>query len=487
MVAIVPKSKFKFKAPPMAHQLVGLRRAWPLKEFAYFWEMGIGKTYEAINLAAARYKAGQIDACVIICPTSIKSIWYNDIEYDNPEDECEIKKFCPVDYSAWVYESGDKPVNWIREKKSELKFFILGVESLSIERGQSMNALDYFRRFHKFMCVIDESSRIKNWKAKRTENVILVGGWADYRLILTGTPVTQGLEDLYGQFKFLNENIIGCKNYFVFRNKYCVMGGWKNKIILGYQFQDHLLDKITPYVDCRTKKECLDLPEQVYPPPIIVQPTNEQKRVMKQLKDEFSMEDQGKEITISTILERTLRYQQVIGGTFPFEENGEYDTQPISGGNPKLDAILAYIEELSHGTKCIIWARFVPEIRYIIQALGDRWGEESVLGFYGATDKAQRPINSQAFQQDPKKRFIVSNQTVGGYGQTWTAATYALYYSNTFSYEDRYQSESRPHRKGQLYSVTYQDFEMAVPHDRMILTAVRKKRNLAKEVEESWT
>jgi hypothetical protein len=82
---------------------------------------------------------------------------------------------------------------------------------------------------------------------------------------------------------------------------------------------------------------------------------------------------------------------------------------------------------------------------------------------------------------------MVSNQTVGGYGQTWTAATFVVYYSNTFSYEDRYQSEDRAHRKGQENRVTYQDIEMGVQQDQMILKAIRKKKDLAKIVEEELT
>lgn len=465
---------FKYKRPPMGHQLVALRRAWPKKEFAFFHEMGTGKTYEAINLAAARYQAGQIDALVVICPTPIKNVW-----------EVELNLDCPVDYSVWVFESGDHPAKWIREKRDELKVFIIGVESLSIKNGQSIKQLEYFQRFHKFMCVVDESSRIKNWKAKRSQNVVQVGSWAEYRLLLTGTPVTQGLEDLFGQFLFLNKEIIGCKNYFVFRNRYCVMGGFQGKQILGYQFQEHLYAKLKPYVDYVTKDECLDLPDKVRPGSIIVQPSEHQKRAMKQLTDEFAMVDGTDEITVSTVLERMLRYQQVIGGTFPFEEDGEYHTKPIPGGNPKIDAMMEYINDLPETAKVIVWARFVPEIQYITDALTEIYGSKSVVQFYGATNSDQRRHNSQQFQQNPQVRFIVSNQTVGGYGQTWTAATYVVYYSNTFSYEDRYQSEDRAHRKGQTNHVTYQDIEMAVPQDRMILRAVRRKKDLAQVVEEA--
>lgn len=465
-----------FKVPPMGHQLVALRRAHPAREFALFHEMGTGKTYTAINLAAARYRRGQIDALVVICPTPIKNVW-----------ELELEKFCPIDYSVWVFESGDQPKNWIREKREELKVFIIGVESLSIKKGQSMQKLEYFNRFHRFMCVVDESSRIKNYKASRTVNVVKIGGWADFRMILTGTPVTQGLQDLFGQFLFLNAKIIDCKNYFVFRNKYCVMGGFQNRQILGYQFKEDLLKRIEPYVDYVTKEECLDLPPKVYADPLVVQPSSEQKAVMKQLKEEYSAEDKDKAITVSTVLERVLRFQQVIGGTFPYEEDGEYHTQPISGKNPKIDTLLEYINDLPAAAKVIIWARFVPEIGYIRQALESEYGEQSVVTFYGATDSESRKQNVERFQEDPTCRFIVSNQTVGGYGQTWTAGTFVVYYSNTFSYEDRYQSEDRAHRKGQENHVTYQDIEMAVPQDRMILRAVRKKRDLAMEVEEYLT
>ena len=197
------------------------------------------------------------------------------------------------------------------------------------------------------------------------------------------------------------------------------------------------------------------------------------------------MQDGDDEITVSTVLERMMRYQQVIGGSFPFEEEGEYNTKPIPGGNPKIDEMMELLSGLPETTKVIIWARFVPEIGYITEAIKTEYGESSIVQFYGATDNEARRANVKRLQEDPTCRFIVSNQTVGGYGQTWTAATYVIYYSNSFSYEDRYQSEDRAHRKGQHNHVTYQDIEMAVPEDKMILRAIRKKRDLAEEVEEA--
>lgn len=458
----------------MDHQLAALKRAWPMKEFALFHEMGTGKTFTAINLACARFQHDQIDALVVICPTPIKNVW-----------EDELEKFATVDHSVWVFESGDKPSIWAQKKRpDEMKVFVVGVESLSLVKGNSMRELGYFMRFHRCMVVVDESSRIKNYKATRTKNVVNIGGKADYRMILTGTPVTQGLQDLYGQFLFLNQTIIGCKSYTVFRNRYCVMGGFKGKQILGYQFKDHLLDKIAPYVDYVTKEQCLDLPDKIYLPVIKVKPTVNQMRVMKQLRLEFSMEDGGDEIEVSTVLERMTRYQQVIGGSFPFEGEDGYDTKPIPGGNPKLEAMVEVIKDVPDDKKVIIWARFRPEIGYIVDRLRSDFGDERVVEFHGGVGSDARTENVRRFQNDPDCRFIVSNQAVGGMGQTWTAATIVIYFSNSFSYEDRYQSEDRAHRRGQTDHVVYQDIEMAVPEDEMILRAVRNKRDLAEEVEE---
>ena len=121
----------------MGHQLVALRKAWPMREFAFFHEMGTGKTFEAINLAAARFQAGQIEGLVIICDTPIKNVWYTGdgtwYDEDGKLQGSEIEKWCPVDYSCWVFESGDHPAKWSREKRDELKILVIGVESLRID------------------------------------------------------------------------------------------------------------------------------------------------------------------------------------------------------------------------------------------------------------------------------------------------------------------------------------------------------------------
>ena len=218
--------------------------------------------------------------------------------------------------------------------------------------------------------IVDESSKIKTHSATRTKKCITLGSLSEYRLILTGTPVTQGLHDLFAQMQFLHTGILNCKSYFQFKNMYCVMGGFENRSIIGYQRREELMGLISPYVDVVTKEDALpDLPPKVYQT-IEVELTKEQKVAIEELKQIMRTESEGKELTVNTVLERLTRYQQIIGGNFPFndEETGGYGVTPIPGKNPKLDALVELIEPLE-GEKVIIWARFRPELQAISERL----------------------------------------------------------------------------------------------------------------------
>ena len=241
------------------------------------------------------------------------------------------------------------------------------------------------------------------------------------------------------------------------------------------------MELISPYVDVVTKEDALpDLPPKVYQT-IEVELTKEQKVAIEDLKQIMRTESEGKELTVNTVLERLTRYQQIIGGNFPFndEETGGYGVAPIPGKNPKLDALLELVEPLE-GEKVIIWARFRPELQAISERLASVYGKEAVAQFWGDISSQDRSAFTDLFQQRGSgPRFMVSNQSVGGMGQTWTAATVVVYFSNSFSYEDRMQSEDRAHRKGQENKVAYFDLVANHPADKMVVKALAKKGDVA--------
>lgn len=476
---------FPFKTDPMQHQLEALHESYARKEKALFMEMGTGKTWVAIQLMSQYHMEDSIDFAVVICPTGVKPVW-----------EIELQKHAPVEVSPFVLNAGKYKEfkEWAREayrnKHTQvLPVLVMGVEALS--QGNAFDEVTSVIKHFRYMAVLDESSSIKNWKSKRSESCWEIGGGAEYSLIMTGTPITQGIPDLFSQFWFLNWQIIGKKNYYAFRSRYVIMGGYKAKQEVGYQNVGELLDILKPHVFVRRKKDVLDLPEKQFQSRV-VEPSPAQTKALRELKDEFETIINGQLIETEEILERMTRYQQICGGFYPVPKDGgdpddpetEWTTEPIPGKNPKMDELINVINEVEG--KVIIWARYIAEIQLIIKALSEKYGPETVVHYYGETTDDERRDHTVAFQDpDSPARFMVANQTVGGMGVTWTAATNTIYYSNTFSYQDRAQSEDRNHRKGQTETVNYVDIYLGVPQDLMIKAAQERKQSLAEYVTES--
>ena len=123
------------------------------------------------------------------------------------------------------------------------------------------------------------------------------------------------------------------------------------------------------------------------------------------------------------------------------------------------------------------------DIKRIVKAISKKYGEDSIVQYYGAVPADVRQKNIEKFQ-DPKSpaRFFVGNPQTGGYGITLTAANNVIYYSNGYDLEKRLQSEDRAHRIGQKKAVTYIDLIAPKTIDEKIVKALRKKINIATEI-----
>ena len=460
-----------FKNPPLQKQAMALDIAWPLQVTAMFMGIGTGKTFTSINLAAARYLAGQVNRMLVICPTSVKPVW-----------AIEMRKHCPVPYDLHVLEAG-KGKEFMAfldsETNGRMRVLVMGVEALSQGSGHQL-AKTFLERPGKVIGILDESSRIKNAQTGRTKKAIDIGGDCEYRLILTGTSITQGVHDLYSQFRFLDWRIIGSKSFVGFKAKYCVMGGYEGRQIVGYTNLRELMDRIAPYTIQISRDEMVDLPPQSYERRT-VKMGPAQRKALDELGDPFLMMTtlDDKVLAVETVLERMTRYQQIVGGFFPWGKGEGRGVMPFPGSNPKLDALMDIIADLPPDTKVLVWARFLPEIGLIKDALEQAYGHGSVAVYNGATTPAQREEILERFQGDPSLRFYVSNPAMGGIGLTLTAATVAVYYSNTFSLEDRNQSEGRNYRTGQTQKVLYIDLVADHDIDRAMVEAIATKQSMA--------
>lgn len=464
---------YKFKNPPMEHQAREMKRAVGKDEYALFFEQGLGKTFTSINLATIWRMDDQIDAAVVVCPSSIKLVW-----------ESELEEHCPIPTQVHVLMAGkSKKADDFLEDRHDFPWLVVGVEALS--QGNAWQILERFLLSRRCVFIIDESSRIKTPNKTRTDRCISLGKLAKKRLILSGTSVTQGIEDLYTQYKFLNPEIIGFDSYYTFRSNYCVLmnmdiGNDRTvQKIIGYKNEDELIKSITPYTSRVEKADALDLPEKVFQHRYVqMNPT--QKKMYQDMKHELYLEHQGGEYEVSTALEQLLRLQQITGGFYPFEDEEKVTPKPIPGKNPKLAELLELLDEIPG--KIVIWCQFRCEIDMIAFELQKR--DIATVQFHGGCDDVEKKFAVNSFRKDEKTRVFLASRAAA-YGLTLTESSTAIYYSQSYSLEEYSQSQDRVHRIGQKDSCNYIHLLCDRTIDKKVIDALRNKQSIATLVYES--
>ena len=452
---------FMFETEPFEHQRKAFYMSRDKENFALLMEQGTGKSKVIIDTAAYLYANNKITAMIIIAPNGVHRNWLkNEVPFHLPE-------WCPRK-TAYYYagmKKGDKK-EWDKVCSSDeaLKIFAFNVEGFVSKTAQKF--INNIMMTNDVLLVVDESSRIKRPGAKRTQFITKVGRSAKYRRILTGTPVTKGPKDVYSQFKFLDPYILGYDSFYSFRARYCVMGGFESRQIVGYDNVGELVKSIEGHSYRILKKDCLDLPDKIYQR-AYVDLSDAQRKLYNALKEEFVAEYQDRMIDAPEAITRLLRLQQITCGWFPSE-----DPVKIDDKNPRLELLKDILSDIDG--KVIIWARFRADLRAIEEALGPL-----CVAYHGGVSTDDRVLAVEAFQKDPKIRYFVGQPQSGGLGLTLTAATYAIYYSNSFDLETRLQSEDRCHRIGTTSNVTYIDIEATKTVDGKIIKALRNKKNLA--------
>ena len=466
--------KYKFKTKPYGHQLTALEKSWNRETYAYFMEMGTGKTKVLIDNIAMLYDRGKIDGALIISPKGVMGTWYSQ---ELPTHLPNHIENVSVLWQANITKSQSHKLGNLFKTDERLHILIMNVEALSTQKGLAFAQKFLFS--HKTLMCIDESTTIKNPRAKRTKNIISLAPRAQYRRILTGSPVTKNPLDLYSQCEFLNEELLDFTSYYAFRNRYAEMktlhiAGRSIQVVSHFKNLSELSEQLKTFSYRVLKEECLDLPPKIYIKREI-ELSAEQKKVYKQMKETALADLNGKHITTMTVLTQLMRLQQITCGHFVSDDG---TTQEIKSN--RLSELMDILDEIEG--KAIIWAHWQKDVQIIKKALIKEYGPCSVVDYYGLTPQDQRDANREKFQRDPRYRFFVGTPSTGGYGITLTAANTVIYYSNGYDLEKRLQSEDRAHRIGQKKSVTYVDILAEETVDEKIVKSLRKKINIASKV-----
>ena len=443
------------------------------KGFGLLFEMGCGKTLTAIASAGAGYQMGKIERLLIVAPTSVVAVW--------PK---ELQEYAKFKYTCKTL---------LGEKKQRLKqiddlikfpFKALKVAVINYESTWRPEILEKLKEFDADMVIADESQRIKTYDAAQSKAMHELGDQARYKLILSGTPVQTAAIDIWSQYRFLDKSVFG-DNFFKFRGRYAIMGGYGNKKIVGYKDLEGLIKKEHSIAFRVTKDEALDLPEQTFETRKIQFSQKEKNLYERIKKDSYAELDGGGHITATTVLTRLLRLQQLAGG-FLVQDDAQ---KPQLVSRAKLDALADIIEDyvIGSGKKLVIFARFIAEVKAIMELAGKVLPKElKQVAIYGDIKKEDRGGIVKQFQEDPNTVLFIGQIDTAGTGITLTAADTCVYYSKNFNYATYSQSLSRIHRIGQRNCCTYIDLEIEGTIDELISKALSRKEDMAKTVVDNW-
>lgn len=453
------------KVRPYAHQQAAFDFACRLfgllpsekhsRGVALLMEMGCGKTMTAIGIAGILYQFGLINRVLVVAPLSILGVW-----------EEEFATFAGFPYTLTILKgTSEKKKQMLKEASGKgLQVVVVNYESARIITGDLLC-------YNADLIICDEGHKLKEARSKQSKAMHLLGDRASYRLLLTGTLITNREMDVFSEYRFLNSSVFG-PSFYAFRNRYFDMQGFGNHIPVFRKWMiDDYLARLHSIAYRVTKAECLDLPpvtEEVRT--VTLEP--KAMKLYEELEQDSYAELKNGEVTAPNILTKLLRLSQVTGGHITDDESG---THCIS--TAKLDALSDIVDSvLEEGKKLVIMARFVPELDDIEEMLKKKNAGYAVIRG-GIRDRAGEV---ERFQNDPDCSVFLGQIAAAGLGITLTAASTMVFYSLDYSMANFDQAKARIHRVSQTENCHYIYLVAEGTVDRKVLRSLRNKIDLAK-------
>lgn len=514
-----------------AHQKEAILRFRDAEEVCLFFEMGCGKSATALKIAEYKFLKGDINALLIIAPNDVHAQWANE----------QIPEWLDVPYQCQcLFGRGGQKKAYPFENDGMLHIVCVNIDTFST--GSKWKDIVSWGNSQKLCIILDEATSIKNNKARRTQKLlyefntvvrrgkIIVKSTPNTRarIILTGTPVTNGPLDLWALMEFVRPNFFG-RNWYSFQSYYgmftqLALGNrvvrvalteekWKaikgiqdyqeafvlfgvsqdtfdiihaQQCYVGpYKHADELKAHLAPVSMFKRLVECVDMPKQEYVTRTLTM-SDEQQKAYRDMANTYMAK--YKEYIASALNKITvvLRLQQISSG-FLFDKEFKFskecdlpedimpnEVQWIGRSNPKLDALYADIEELD--LPVIIITHFSAEAARIYDDLKEKYSCCLLTGW--------KRIGTVDEFKEGKYQVMIANSAVVSKGFNLQNANKILFYSNTFSLETRLQTEGRIFRIGQKHPCLYIDYQYKGTVDERIVKALQIKENLLNYIRE---
>ena len=428
---------------------------------ALLMEMGTGKTLTSIAIAGALYQFGKVSRILVTAPLSILGVW-----------EQEFGQFADYPHKVTVLKGSSK------EKGEMLKALEHGKLQIVVVNYESAWRIEKeLLEFDADLIIADEAHKIKEARTAQSKAMHHLGDKARYKLLLTGTVITNKELDVFSQYRYLNRKVFG-DSFYVFRNRYFDMVGYGNHLPrFRKSMLEDFLERMHSIAYRVTKAECLDLPD-ITEEVRTVELEEKAKRLYKELEKESYTELSGSEVSAVNVLTKLLRLSQLTGGHLTDDEG---DSNPVS--TAKLDALSDLIDSaMAEEKKLVVMARFVPELNDIQRLLDDKGiGYASVRG--GVKNREEE---IRRFQEDNDCRVFVGQIAAAGLGITLTSASTLVFYSLDYSMSNFEQAKARIHRVSQTENCHYIYLVAKDTVDVKVLKALRHKVDLAKTLVDDY-
>ena len=422
---------------------------------SFLMEMGCGKTGAAIAVSASLFQFGRISRVLVVAPLSILGVWQE-----------EYETFCDVPYSLTVLAGSTA------KKKEQLKKLPGdGMVIVVVNYESAWRMEKELAAFAPDLIICDEAHKLKEGRTRQSKAMHNLGDHAKYKLLLTGTVITNKELDVFSQYRFLNPQIFGT-SFYTFRNRYFDMKGYGNHTPVFREWMgSEFLEKLHSIAFRTTKQECLDLPpvtEEIRH--VDLEP--DALKLYGQIEEESYAQLDDSEITAANILTRLLRLSQITGGHLTDDDG---NTATVS--RAKLDALSDLIDSaMADDKKVVVMARFVPELDDIQELLEKKKIQYSVVrgGIKDRDNQVRR------FQYDDNCRVFVGQIAASGLGITLHASSLMVFYSMDYSMANFEQAKARIHRAGQTERCHYVYLAARHTVDGKVLKSLRHKTDLAR-------
>lgn len=409
-------------------------------------DMGLGKTVQVLTLIKSVSSARP---SLVICPRTLLYNWAAEIEkffpsmryliyYGNPTEREELgKQFAGYDLIITTYSIVSRDIELLEDK-----------------------AFAY--------CILDEAQQIKNFRSKRAESVKNI--MADHRLVLTGTPIENSLDELWSLFDFLMTGYLGTHS--AFRTKYVAPIRERNDSkLLG-----EIKRRVAPFILRRTKREVLiELPEkteQVTRVEMTRLQSDIYQTILQQVREEVltSVKQFGFNRSHITVLAALTRLRQVCN--HPQMILKDLDEDVTSG---KIEVLLDLVNEaVAGGHKLLIFSQFVKMLRIIEEEFKKAGYTYEYLD--GSTKNRMERVNR--FNEDPSINAFLISLKAGGTGLNLTGADIVIHIDPWWNPMVENQATDRAHRIGQVNKVLVYKLITAGTVEEKMLRLQERKRNI---------